>query len=257
MTLQEISQLPADDGVYIFEKEQTLFEEYYLKVRQKEKRLYSDDEVKLLPFASSLNLHKSEWDRRVKSFLRFKDYLKKFKQSIDILDLGCGNGWFTGELSKFFDHRFYCIDLNLYELKQAARIFKNENLKFIFGDIFKMKLAKSSFDLIALNSSIQYFDDINKLLKELLFTLKLDGEIHIIDSPFYESEQVDKAKKRSETYFNSLGFPKMKEFYFHHTYESLIDFNSQILYDPRKFKNKLLSFTFKSGSLFPWVKIKR
>ncbi len=257
MNLSEVLQLPKSDGVYLFEKEKNPFEENYLKIRRKEKRLYSDDEVKLLPFASSLNPHKKEWDYRAKSFIRFKEYLKNFNKQIDILDLGCGNCWFAGELAKSFPHNFYCADINLYELKQGARLFKNENIKFVYGDIFKMELAKNSFDLIVLNSSIQYFENITSLLKELIFTLKLDGEIHIIDSPFYEIEEVQLAKQRTEEYYRKLGFPEMSKFYFHHTYKNLLDFNHQILFDPRTLKNKLLAFAFKSDSPFPWIKIKR
>ncbi|MFN3872375.1 MAG: class I SAM-dependent methyltransferase [Ignavibacterium sp.] len=257
MNLSEILQLPKSDGVYIVENENNHFEENYLRLRRKEKRLYSDDEVKLLPFASSLNPHKKEWDYRAKSFIRFKEYLRSFNKKLDILDLGCGNGWFAGELSKSFSHNFYCIDINLYELKQGARIFKSENTRFICGDIFKMELDKNSFDLIILNSSVQYFENFNSLLKELIFTLKLDGEIHIIDSPFYEVEEITLAKQRTEEYYKSIGFAEMSNYYFHHTYKNLSDFNYQLLFDPRKLKNKLLSFAFKSDSPFPWIKITR
>lgn len=257
MNLTEIEQLPKSEGVYIFENEKNPFEELYLKLRRREKRLYSDEEVKLLPFASSLNPHKKEWDYRAKSFIRFKEYLKKFNEELNILDLGCGNGWFSGELSKSFNHNFYCLDVNFYELRQAARLFGGENIKFIYGDLFKMEIAKNSFDLIVMNSSLQYFGNFNSLLKELIYALKLEGEIHIIDSPFYEEEDLQSAKERTIAYYKSLGFPEMSEFYFHHTYKSLNDFNHQILYDPRTLKNKLLSLAFKSDSPFPWIKIKR
>lgn len=257
MNLSEIAQLPKSEGVYIFENEKNPFEELYLKLRRKEKRLYSDEEVKLLPFASSLNPHKKEWDYRAKSFIRFKDYLKQFNEQLNILDLGCGNGWFSGELSKTFNHNFYCLDINFYELRQAARLFSGENIKYIYGDLFKMEIAKNSFDLIVLNSSVQYFESLNSLVKELIYTLKLEGEIHIIDSPFYEEEDLQSAKERTTSYYNSLGFPEMSAFYFHHTYKSLNDFNYQILYDPRSLKNRLLSLAFKSDSPFPWIKIKR
>lgn len=257
MNLSELFQLPKSDGVFLFENGKNSFEENYLRLRRKEKRLYSDDEVKLLPFASSLNPHKKEWDYRAKSFVRFKQYLENFSKQFDILDLGCGNGWFAGELAKSFPHNFYCTDINLYELKQGARIFKKENIRFIYGDIFKMELPKNSFDIIVLNSSVQYFESLNSLLKELIFTLKLDGEIHIIDSPFYDSEELKLAKQRTDEYYRSVGFPEMSKFYFHHTYENLSDFNYQILFDPQILKNKLLSLAFRADSPFPWIKIKK
>ncbi|MCK7529492.1 MAG: hypothetical protein MZV64_74030 [Ignavibacteriales bacterium] len=94
------------DGIYILSEINNEFEKIYLQVRDKENRIFSDDEVKNLPFASDSNPHKKEWDLRAKSFQRFKEYLKSKKQNLNILDLGCGNGWFSGQLSKTFNHRF-------------------------------------------------------------------------------------------------------------------------------------------------------
>lgn len=257
MNLSELLQLPKSDGVYLFENEKTLFEENYLRLRRKEKRLYSDEEVKLLPFASSLNPHKKEWDYRAKSFIRFKEYLKKFNEQLNIFDLGCGNGWFSGELAKTCNHNFYCVDINQYELKQAARLFGSERVMFIYGDLFKMEIAKNSFDIVVMNSSVQYFDDFSSLIKELIYTIKSEGEIHIIDSPFYEDDEIPEAKQRTYDYYKSIGFPEMSNYYFHHSYKNLNDFNHQILYNPGTLKNKLLSLAFKSDSPFPWIKITR
>lgn len=36
--------------------------------KEKENRIYSDDEIKLLPYASKINPHKNEWALRSKSF---------------------------------------------------------------------------------------------------------------------------------------------------------------------------------------------
>lgn len=257
MNISEIIELPVSDGVYLLGKEKIQFEEKYLAIRRREKRLYSDEEVKLLPFASSLNPHKKEWEFRSQSFIRFKEYLKDINPELSVLDLGCGNGWFAGELSKEFEHDFYCIDINLYELKQGVRVFKNDKIKFIYGDIFQMELEKNSFDIIVLNSSVQYFQDFNKLIKELLYSLKQDGEIHILDSPFYEDEKLAEAKQRSEAYYNSIGFPEMKDYYFHHTYKNLSDFTHQFLYDPRTLRNRILSIAFKNDSPFPWIRIRK
>lgn len=257
MNLSEIIQLPVSSGVYLFEKEKNQFEAKYLALRRKEKRLYSDDEVKLLPFASSLNPHKKEWEYRSQSFIRFKEYLKSFNRELEILDLGCGNGWFAGELSKEFSHNFYCVDINLYELKQGARVFKKDKIKFIYGSILQMKLGKNSFDLIVLNSSAQYFSDFNSLIQELLYVLKPDGEIHIIDSPFYEDDKLLNAKQRTEAYYKAIGLPEMKDYYFHHSYKDLMNFNIDFLYNPQKLKNKILSIAFKNDSPFPWIRIKK
>ena len=100
------------DGIYILSEINNEFENIYLKVREKENRTYSSTELKKLPFASKTNPHKKEWDLRAKSFLRLKKYLNNKKANSNILDLGCGNCWLTGQLSNTFNFNFYCVDVN-------------------------------------------------------------------------------------------------------------------------------------------------
>jgi len=103
--------------------------------------------------------------------------------------------------------------------------------------------------LILLNSTVQYFSDLNKLIRRLFEFLKEDGEIHIIDSPFYtESERVN-ARKRTESYFEKLNVPEMIEYYHHHSYSELKTFKHKILYKP-----SMLNF-IKRDSPFPWIRL--
>jgi len=80
------------------------------------------------------------------------------------------------------------------------------------------------------------------------------GEIHILDTPFYESNQIGRAKKRSADYFISIGFPEAARHYFHHGWRALAKWNYEILYDPGKAKNKLMRFV-QTDSPFPWIRL--
>ena len=245
------------DGIFILSEINNEFEKIYLKVREKENRIFSDAELKQLPFASELNPHKKEWDLRAKSFQRFKEYLKSKKQNFDILDLGCGNGWFSGQLSKSFNHNFHCVDVNLTELKQGRNIFNSEQIKFIYADIFKADIPSAFFDIIIINAAVQYFPDIKRLMEKLLTLINENGEIHIVDSPFYSEIEVDNARKRTFDYYHSIGFPEMMKNYFHHSFSELSEFNNEVLYKPNSLNKKVMRLFSIKDSPFPWIKITR
>ncbi len=257
MKITLLDNYPKQNGVYILSEIKSEFESEYLKVRNKENRVYSDEELKQLPFASTNNPHTNEWKVRAKSFLRFKNYFSLKNDGQIILDLGCGNGWFSGQLSKTFNHEFYCFDVNLIELKQGRKTFNSTKINFVYADIFSFNNSDVLFDLITINAAIQYFPDVNKLINKLLTLLKVKGEIHIIDSPIYDDSKVEEARKRTEEYYFSLGFPRMSKNYFHHSYEAFSGINFDVLYDPQSTFNKIRKLFSIKDSPFPWIRIRK
>jgi ubiquinone/menaquinone biosynthesis C-methylase UbiE len=204
--------------------------ELYIKVRDKENRLLSDTVVAKLPFITEQNsVYFKEWKARSYSFSRLNNYLQKKEKLLHILDLGCGNGWLAANLAKTKTFTVTGLDVNEEELQQANRVFQKPNLTYCFGDIFKNIFPEKTFDIIILNACIQYFGDLSKLINQLFYYLKSGGEIHIIDTPFYTSEEIESAKKRSLNYYSSLGFPEMAEQYYHHQLNDLSPFNYSVL----------------------------
>lgn len=257
MIIEEIGKQKTINGVIHLTEPDKSFEDLYLQILKREKRLYSDDEVKLLPYASKQNPHKDEWALRTKSFLRFKDYLSKKKSTLNILDLGCGNGWLTAQLAKEFDHNYFCIDTNLVELEQAARVFSKDNISFFYTDITKASFPSNTFHIIIINSYLQYFPEVENLLKECFTISKSYGEVHIIDTPFYKENEIMQARNFSLKHFTSLGLPEMTKKYYHHTIKELKYFRFRYLYNPDLLKNKLTNFIFEKDSPYPWIMITR
>jgi ubiquinone/menaquinone biosynthesis C-methylase UbiE len=250
-----LDQCPENKGVCIADasagKE---FETGYLNVRQKEGRVLNDSEVIELPHLKN-HKHSREWALRAKSAKRLKTYFQNSNQGF-LLDLGCGNGWFSNLLAKNFRLQVAGLDVNQQELEQAARLFSDQNIFFIRGDIFHISLPEQVFSYVTVNASIQYFQDPAALINRLFELLIKDGEIHIIDSPFYKQNEVAAARERTRAYYSSLGFAEMHNYYFHHTWEVLEPFNFEILYKP-KISGKLFSAFSKPDIPFPWIKIKR
>ncbi len=236
---------------YLTEKQDN-FSSLYLKVRGSEKRVLNDNQVQKLPFVPADHPHYKEWLLRQKSAKRFIDHLKKKKKPLQILDIGCGNGWFTNQMAATSEnHSVVGLDINSLELEQAARIFKGGNLHFVYGDIFSLKsLFSHQFDIITINATIQYFRNFGKLISLLKLSLKPRGELHIMDSPFYRDHEIDAAKNRTIQYYTNLGFPQMAEHYFHHSMAEIKEF--EIRYRPGR--SLLQRFVGRKDSPFMWLK---
>lgn len=230
------------------------FEESYLAVRGKEKRVYSDKELLQLPEIAVGHPHYGEWKLRKESAERLKKYLAGKDRPLKILEVGSGNGWLSHFLSSIPGSEVTGVDINLSEFIQAQRVFhQRPNLLFVHGDIQSPEIANQTFDCIVFAACIQYFSSPKDLISFSLQKLKKNGEIHILDSNFYKRGAEVPAKKRTAGYFNSLGVPELTGFYFHHSIEELEPFSYDILYNPSFLNRHILQ----NKNPFPWIRIKR
>ncbi len=226
------------------------FESQYLKVRAKEGRVYTNDFVRCLPNVPSKHPQFIEWKYRTATCLRFEKYLKS-KNFTAVLDLGCGNGWFSNFIHLTnTDSSILGLDVNEVELEQAQKLFGNDSVRFEYGDIFKADF-ENKFDLITINAAFQYFPNPSLLLHRLESLLNKEGEIHILDSPFYANKKEQAAAKlRTLDYFKNAGVPKMVDFYHHHFVTALSNF--EVLYRPSK--NRIIKKIDKTWSPFGWYR---
>lgn len=229
------------------------FETIYLDVRASEQRIYSIDTVKKLPDVSVDHPHYQEWSIRKRSMLRFLKYIKAAQNVERILEVGCGNGWFSAAISREFpDKQVVGCDLNLFELKQAKSAFDQANLSFVYADIFEEWPSDlQNFDLIFLASSAQYFKNLNSLMLALKLHTSKRAEIHFLDTHFYPQKKIKAAESRSHHYYVQLGYSAMAENYFHHSMEDLKRQGARLLYKPRG----MLRWFSPNASPFPWAKI--
>ena len=236
----------------------TQFEEAYIALRKKENRLYDDETLKQLPAMAPVQALKHEWQMRNVSANKLMMYMKKKGTAKKILEVGCGNGWLANKMTTDLSSEVLAMDVNETELLQGAKVFSSENLSFVYGDVFTIDLNPIRFDCIVLASSVQYFRDIQSVLKQLLRLLMPTGEIHIIDSPIYRSDRAAlAAEKRSVDHFTGLGHRDMARYYFHHTIKEIGIFNHRVLENPDSLILTIRRRLFKTTHpVFPWIVIK-
>lgn len=228
------------------------FEDLYIDVRRREKRVLTDCQVMFLPDIEVTNVHYPEWRIRKRSSQKLLAYLEKKNRPLNILEVGCGNGWLSSKLSAIPNAVITGMDVNEIEIAQAKRIFKKSNLQFTWGSFDPIRYAQQKIDIVLFAASIQYFPSLKAILPGTLSCLSPNGEIHILDSHFYEPGKIPGAIKRTADYYSELGFPQMADYYFHHTLGELYGFNYKILSNPGHVLNRI-----GKKAPFYWVVIKQ
>jgi ubiquinone/menaquinone biosynthesis C-methylase UbiE len=225
----------------------------YLRVREMEGRLYTDDVVRQLPTVPASHPLHHEWQVRAASCERLIGYLASYRQRPAVLELGCGNGWLAHRIAAATDAAVVGVDMNRVELAQAQRVFASpRDPAWVVTDITSAPFGRNLFDVIVLASSIQYFADLPRLFAALIVLLKKDGEIHILDSPFYSADAVPAARERSRKYYEALGVPEMASHYHHHSTASLAAHNPAWLYIP----GQAIRGSRVVDSPFPWIRLR-
>src|SRR5664279_17064 len=198
--------LYQQNGVYIHagSSPDKTFEKLYLSVRQKEQRVFSNEELRKLPDVPASHQQHYEWSVREESCKRLVRHLKKKNRVLKILEIGCGNGWLSHQLSEIPRTEVVGLDINLAELGQAAEVFAKNNLKFVYGDLNKDILQNTPFDIIVFAASVQHFSSVADIIRRALKNLNADGEIHIMDSFFYDQKELTAAKQRGREYYSCL-----------------------------------------------------
>ena len=93
----------------------------------------------------------------------------------NILDLGCGTGWFAEKLSRF--GRVTGIDLS--ESAIAAAQARYPGIDFLAGNLFDMKLSPETFDLVVCQEVIAHVPDQRALLDRIANVMKPGGYLAI------------------------------------------------------------------------------
>jgi ubiquinone/menaquinone biosynthesis C-methylase UbiE len=134
------------------------------------------------PYQNIININ----DRVTKYGKIIVSILNKYTQKdllrMDILDIGCGNGFFEFALSPYV-HRIYGIDPSLPMLtsaRQNNKHYKFKNIRFYKGSAENIPFTKT-FDMIMFSHSLHYIKNIQKSLNKVLKNVNENGLILILE----------------------------------------------------------------------------
>lgn len=253
--MEFLASYPQRENLYFLTPATDRFEALYLQVREREGRLYPDELVRQLPQLPTQHPHHREWHLRRWNTQRLLDRLAT-EGPERLLDLGCGNGWLSHQLAARTGASVLGVDVNAHELRQAARLFRSDRCQFAYGDIFEAHWPTDYFDVIVLDSCLQYFPDLDRLIPRLRALLGDGGRIHILDSPIYHAAGLPAARQRSRAYYQAQEVDEMTQHYFHHTWEALAPYQAEVLHQPESWTAKLSRRLRGRGTPFPWLLIK-
>ena len=231
----------------------------YLRAREAEGRLLSDELVAHLPnLPVDHPLHR-EWLARADAAERLLAYLGRFEGPLAVVDGGTGSGWLAAAIATLPGTTVVGVDSNTVELAQAERVFGDRpNLSFRSANLETMAAPAQPIDVLVLASVIQYLADLPAFLARARSWLADDGEIHILDSPLYRERDVAAARDRSRTHYASIGVPEMADAYRHHTWTELEPFHPTVLHRPEPSAGRLLRrLAGRIETPFPWLVIRQ
>ena len=246
------------DGIYFLTHPNNSFEQTYIDIRKKEGNLLTTPQILALPNSER---DSAKWKMRKASADLFIYYLQRNSKA-NLLEIGCGNGWFCNYISaKTTIDNIVGLDVNQFELTQAKNAFsENKKITWVYADIFTANIPENKFDVIVLNGSVQYFQNFDKLIKRLKQLLTVNGEIHILDSPFYHSKKEQaKAHEKTVEHYSSLGHPKMAAYYTPHLWQEANKYSPTIMYKQNTINSLLrrigIRFFIREQNPFCWIMI--
>jgi SAM-dependent methyltransferase len=167
----------------------------YEHIRAAEGRGDDSEEFYLaLPHQDTTGCNRSQWNIRSKSY----DYLMRYvigqmAPGSRILDLGAGNCWMSFQLTRA-GYSACAVDLltNRRDGLGAATHFRRHlpaAIPRFQAELHNLPFSDHQFDAAVFNASFHYSEDYERTLSEALRCLKHGGQLIIMDTPWYSSEE--------------------------------------------------------------------
>lgn len=164
--------------------------EYEAVHRQEERGFLEVNYYRALPFKDLSGDFSRDWSMRAHSFnVLVKKLLTPvqalLQRPLKVLDLGAGNGWFSGRLATQGD-RVFAVDLLVNE-RNGLGAWKYYQQPFtpIQADFNHLPIMDGFADVAVFNASLHYSENYAETLKEALRVVGDEGAVVIMDTPIY------------------------------------------------------------------------
>ncbi|KAI1460446.1 methyltransferase type 11 [Annulohypoxylon moriforme] len=130
-------------------------------------------------------------DRQVKGLTGAREWpqlraLLPNLDGLDILDLGCGFGWFSRFARENGAASVRAIDFSQNMLDKAHEMTDDEKIKYERDDLDELKLLENQYDLVFSSLALHYLINLPSLIKEISKSLKPLGRlVFSVEHPIY------------------------------------------------------------------------
>ncbi len=136
---------------------------------------------------------------------------KVVEENAIIVDVGCGEGYYTSEISKCKNSSVFGIDISKDALKYAAKSIKNS--QFAVASAFSLPFEDNSADCLLSVFAPSAYDEFYRVLKpsgKLIKAIPLEDHLWELKCALYKDPYKNKPEKRDEELFNLVSENEIK-----------------------------------------------
>ncbi|MEE1504779.1 MAG: methyltransferase domain-containing protein [Acutalibacteraceae bacterium] len=128
-----------------------------------------------------------------------------------IVDVGCGEGYYTSEISKVNDFEIFGIDISKDALKYAAKSVKGSS--FAVASAFSLPFAENSADCVLSVFAPSAYEEFSRVLKndgKLIKAIPLENHLWELKCALYKEPYKNKPEKRNDELFKLVSQKEIK-----------------------------------------------
>ena len=128
-----------------------------------------------------------------------------------IIDVGCGEGYYTSGISKVNDFEIFGIDISKDALKYAAKSVKNSN--FAVASAFSLPFAEKSADCVLSVFAPSAYEEFSRVVKsegKLVKAIPLEEHLWELKCALYKEPYKNKPEKRNDELFKLVSAEEIK-----------------------------------------------